>query len=62
MRLLVVVERGVLVPGSACAGEVLVGGAVAVAECLGDDGCGGLEDEFAEGGCAGLGGGDAEVA
>jgi hypothetical protein len=53
---LVVPGRRVLVPGSCGVGEVFVGGGVAVAEGLGDDGGGGLEDEFAEGGGAGLGG------
>jgi hypothetical protein len=52
---------GVVVPGSADVGVVTVGGGVAVAEGLGDDGSGGLEDEIAESGGAGFGDGDAEL-
>lgn len=60
--LCVLVKGGVLVPGAACAGEVFVGGGVAVAEGLGDDGGWGLEDEFAQGCGAGFGSGDAQAA
>src|SRR5260370_30887442 len=57
-----VVTGGVAGPGSSGLGGVPVGGVVVVAEGLGDDGGGGLEDEPAQGGGERGAGGDAELA
>src|SRR5260370_32102276 len=62
MMSLCVVAGGVAGPASPGVGGVAVGGVVVVAEGLGDDGGGGLEDELAQGGGERGAGGDAELA
>src|SRR5260370_31061089 len=59
---LCVVTGGVAGPGLPGLGGVAVHGQMAVSEGPGDDGGGGLEDEIAQGGGAGGGRGDAELA